>query len=130
MHWRNGHRVAPADDVELPEEPVPMRAPRNGYGWFVQAGYVFPGMPLEIAGRYSAVHGIGDEDPGDLTFAADRRRTPSLTSLKRLESAGGGVSYYFGGHPLKLQADYFRTWNEGDTSDGSNTVRIQLQVAL
>jgi hypothetical protein len=40
------------------------------------------------------------------------------------------VSWYFGRHPFKLQADYFRLFENGDPSVGSDMFRIQLQASL
>ncbi len=128
VHWRRGKRIradAGADPTEDGTSPLaPVTAPRDGYGFHIQAGYVFPRTRLEIAARYAAVRALGKRDPGDL------RRTAGYTSLSRKDSAGGGVSYYFAGHPWKLQADYFRTWRQGDIGGGENLVRVQLQLAF
>ncbi len=126
LYWRKGRRFGaePEAGATEPVEPVPMTAPRDGVGWFVQAGYLFPGVPIEVAARYSGVRGVGERDPGDL------RTTKGFTSLSRRDSVGGGVSYYFDGHPMKLQADYFNIWDEGDPTNGENVVRVQVQVSL
>lgn len=103
FYYRHGLRNARADAV----------APaRNGLGWFVQGGYLLAGIPLEVAARYSETR------PED----ADSR-------LAEAHEAGAGLSWYPGGHPLKLQADYFRTWTEDEIHAGDDTVRLQLQVA-
>lgn len=123
LYWRSGRRN-PGEATAPGEASVPVTAPRNGLGWYVQAGFLFPGTAIELAARYSGVRGIGERDPGDLVAAAGH------TSLTRSDSAGGGISYYFARHAWKLQADYFNTWANGDMSTGSNTVRLQLQLAL
>ena len=98
-------------------------AGRNGLGWFVQAGYLIPRQPVEFAARYSVVRGVGDQDDGS------QEDHSTLTSLSDADEVGGGVSWYPGGHPLKLQADYFRHWGD-DIRTGADLVRIQLQVAF
>ena len=99
-------------------------AARNGYGLHVQAGYLFPRTAIEVAARYSGVRGVGTADPGDL---ADD--TTGFTSLGREDSVGGGLSYYFAGHPWKLQTDFFHSWKDGDQSESEDLFRLQLQLA-
>ena len=130
--WRKGRRFAGDAMIEDPNDPTmmipaPVEAARNGVGWFAQAGYLIPRMPLEVAARYSGIRGIGDEDPGDVT---DEVETDTMTSLGQRDSVGGGVSYYFAGHPWKIQADYFKQWNEGVLKDGAHIARVQLQLAF
>ncbi|WP_373048863.1 porin [Vulgatibacter sp.] len=98
--------------------------PRNGWGWFVQAGQMI-GPHWEIAARYTEQHTL---DGASL----DLRE--SLAEAGR--ELGGGVSWYLHGHQLKVQADYFRLWGtEVDGldaiafEDGANQVRLQLQAA-
>ena len=129
FHWRRGVRQAGDVTIEDPNDPnatiaAPVEAARNGYGWFVQAGYMLPRLPVEVAGRYSAIRGIGEKDPGTLT------NTDGYTSLSQRDAFGFGLSYYPGGHPWKIQTDYFRQWKDGVFKEGSNTWRIQLQLAL
>jgi hypothetical protein len=130
FHWRHGTRNPGDATLEDPSDPsatipAPVQAARNGYGWWLQAGYLIPRVPLEVAARYSGIRAIGDEDPGDLAGNAD-----GFTSLGRKDSVGIGLSYYFAGHPLKLATDYFRTWSDGVLLDGVNSVRTQLQLAF
>ena len=117
FHYRQGRRYSGAD---VP----PIQAARNGVGWSLQAGYLLAAVPLEMAARYSGIAGIGKSDPGTLVDAA------GFTSLAGKHSAGVGLSYYFGGHPWKLQADYFRSWQGSAFDAGSNQIRTQLQLAL
>ena len=105
FHLRQGTRF-PGD--EGPEE-----AARNGVGWFVQAGFLIPKLPIEVAARYSGVTGIGD-----------------ATSLSEAHSAGGGVSYYVAGHPWKIQADFFHEWDGDNATPNANVFRTQLQLAF
>lgn len=92
--------------------PVPTEAARNGYGWFLQAGYLLPSQDLEVSGRYSMVRA----DEGD-------------TSLSDQSEAGLGVSYYFFEHSFKLQGDYFRLWEDA-FDEGDHQFRVQLQTAF
>jgi hypothetical protein len=133
LHWRQGTRNAGTATMPDPANPsstlpVPVTAARNGVGWFAQAGYLIPRQPLEIAARYSGIRGVGDPDKGEVP-QDDAARSDGLTSLGRTDSLGGGVSYYFAGHPWKLQGDYFREWNDGDMRDGTHAVRVQMQLA-
>lgn len=119
-HLRRGfNRVngGALDDMDMPIATVPAR---SGMGWFAQFGYLVPKIPLEIVGRYGMVRkfGFGDE-----------------TSGRNGDEAGGGLNWYFVGHDLKLQLDYFRLWDETmgiDYADqakhGTDRVRLQLQV--
>jgi len=94
-------------------DPITVTMPRNGYGWMAQTGILIPKTKLELAARYAQTNGRG-----------------SNTSLTRRDEVGGGPSYYFARHPFKIQADYFRIFNEGDVSDGNHMARIQLQGAF
>ena len=89
---------------------------RSGTGFYVQAGQMI-GPRLELAARY------GDIVP-------DEGADPDLVRAREL---GGGPSWYFRKHALKLQADWF--WlptgdsAAGDTFEGGNhQVRTQLQL--
>jgi hypothetical protein len=129
FHWRRGTRAAGEVTVEDPADPTmtvpaPVTAARNGLGWFVQGGYMIPRIPLEFVARYSGVRGQGIDDPGDLTDTA------GFSSLGRKDAVGGGLSYYFAGHPWKLQGDYFRTWSDGSLATGTDGIRVQLQLAF
>jgi hypothetical protein len=109
--WRQGRRNpgSLADDMGV---PLPVTPARNGMGWFAQAGYVLPRVPLELAAR------------GGQTFAGRNSSLPSVGEL------GGGPGWYFQGHAFKVQADYFHTWSGVDITHGADQVRLQLQVAI
>ena len=112
--WRDGRRTfgdAMVDDGMGNLVLAEREAARNGLGWSAAAGYLIPRVPFEIAGRYSQI------------------RRLKTTSLEDKDSAGGGLSYYFAGHPLKLQLDYFHQWT-GAVEDGDDIVRLQLQAAF
>jgi hypothetical protein len=110
--WRHGkrRRGTAVDDAGV---PIPTAAARNGEGWFAQAGFLIPYTVLEPTFRVSQVIGLG---PG--------------TALDDGGELGGGLNYYFAGHNLKLQADYFRIWQARDIAQGYDQVRVQLQVAF
>lgn len=94
-------------------DPITITLPRNGFGYMLQSGFMIPRTKLELAGRFAQVQGTGN-----------------ATSLGRKDEIGGGPSYYFARHPFKLQADYFRVFDEGSVANGSHAVRVQLQGAF
>ena len=57
-----------------------------------QTAFLIPTHPPQPALRCSGIRGLGD------------------TSMPDRDELGGGLNYYFFGHNLKLQVDYFRTW--------------------
>lgn len=106
---RNLGPLTPADpdyDPDLPTDP------RNGLGWMLQAGYIFPKSRFEIAGRGSLVRAL---------------RSP--TSLTDDYGVTFAASYYFARHPFKIQADVSQLW-EDKFDEGATTLRIQLQASL
>lgn len=103
------------DEVDAQGNPVQTAPPRDGYGAFVQVGYLFSVAPLAPAARYGLVRPIGDSTD---------------SSLARRDELGGSLSYFFAGHPFKLQLDYFRVWGADGVEDGVDRVRLQLQGAL
>jgi hypothetical protein len=95
----------------------PLKAPtasRDGTGVTAQVGYLIPRVPLEVAGRYANIRGVSD---------------PLHNALKDSNELGGGLSYYFAQHQLKLQTDYFRIW-QSELSSGYNQLRVQLQLVM
>jgi len=113
FYYRSGERsegalqpgAATADDIYLP---------RSGMGGSVQLGYLLPGLPVGIGGRYSAF--------SPASFSS------SETSVVDEHEAGGTLGYFIAGHPFKIQADYFRLWSDEEQSK-SDRVRVQMQVA-
>lgn len=114
MIWREGSRN-PGTAVDAMGNPEPITPARNGIGWFVQAGYLLPGIDLEFAARYGMLHPLGEA---------------TNTSMSERGELGGAVSYYFGGHSFKLQLDYFHLWSDGDFGNNEERIRLQLQAAL
>lgn len=108
--YRHGDR-RPGDLVDEMGVPIPVTAPRTGLGANVQAGFLIPHIPVEIAGRYALVRRLGDSSLGD---------SNELTA---------GVSYYPGRHPYKVQIDYSRLWDDA-FQVGDHRLRVQLQVSL
>jgi phosphate-selective porin OprO/OprP len=113
IYYRHGDRN-PGSATDEMGNPIAAAPTRDGWGFTGQAGYLLPRMPVEIAARYSNIRG---------------RTVAGHDGLKDSNELGGGVSYYFAQHPLKLQADYFRVFAD-DFSAGYNQVRLQLQVVL
>jgi phosphate-selective porin OprO/OprP len=92
--------------------PIAAVAARNGHGWLVQTAMLIPRTRVEPALRYSGYRGIG------------------VTSMPDRDEVGGGLNYYFFGHNLKLQVDYFRSFAPGQVSVGADLLRVQIQAAL
>ncbi len=119
FHWRKAARRNPGDALDEEMQPISTARPRDGLGGLAQLSWILPQIPLEFAGRYSFVRRIG----GD------------TSAIQWHDELGPGVSYYFAGHNLKLQLDYFRVWGE-DTGAGVSqairrgTDRVRLQVQL
>ncbi|MDC0720965.1 hypothetical protein [Nannocystis bainbridge] len=109
--WRDGRRN-PGGAVDDMGAPLPVEAARNGRGWMMQAAFLIPRTGLEPAIRTSGIRGLG------------------VTSMPDRNELGGGLNYYFAGHNLKLQLDWFRTWDRGAADLAADLVRLQLQVAL
>jgi phosphate-selective porin OprO and OprP len=121
FHWRKAQRRNPGDAVDELGAPIPVAPPMDALGWLGQVGYLLPQLDLEVVARYAGVRRLG-EGSGELAFR---------------DELGGGIGYYFFGHGLKLQLDYFRLWNAelGPTvgaalRDGTDRVRLQLQLAF
>ena len=116
--WRQGTRHV--GDAQVEDDmgnlvPAPVEAPRNGLGWFAQAGYMIPYVPLEVAARYSEIRALGVAD--------------TETSISDRREVGGGLSWYIGGHAFKLQADYFRIWDDA-VARGTDEIRVQAQISF
>ena len=91
--------------------------PRNGLGWFLQAGYLVPNTRFEFAGRGALITPISTRRP---------------TSLSKRAATTFSVSWYFARHPFKIQADVSQVWNtnQENYTDGATTFRLQLQASL
>lgn len=129
FQWRKGIREfgdgTVLDDMGV-EVPAPRVPARNGLGYFVQAGFLIPRVPVELIGRWGQIIGLGDG---------------TQTSLPDGEELGGGVSWYIARHSLKLSADYFRLRTDSYDVDTASFVRqpwsrstdqfrVQLQLAF
>jgi phosphate-selective porin len=79
-------------------------------GWYVQAGYLFPGRRHELAARYAAI--MPD--------------TPTNTDIVEM---GVGHSLYFNGHRAKLQTD-LRNIERKATDISDLELRVQFQLTL
>ena len=99
----------PGDAVDADGEPIPPEDARQGFGGFVQGGYLLPGLPFEVSARYSNVTPFGE------------------SSLRPLNELGVGLSYYIHKHTWKVQTDLFRRWR-GALDEGSSVAwRLQLE---
>jgi phosphate-selective porin OprO/OprP len=84
-------------------------------GYYLQAGYLFP-TRIEIAARVESIE-------RDSAFSVANLGP----ALRDVEGTGFAVSYYFGRHVDKLQADYF-TYQDDLTGLELDEFRLQLQV--
>lgn len=119
FHYRRGlGRIngGALDDMGMPIPTVPAR---SGIGWYAQAGYVVPKIPLEVVGRYGLIRN---------TFGAE-------SSMIGQDEVGGGLNWYIVGHDLKVQLDYHRLWDAsmgasfGDAArQGLDRLRLQVQL--
>ncbi len=109
--YRRGNRN-PGDAVDNMGVPMPVEDPRDGVGVNLQAGFLIPRQPLELAARFAFVRGTGGS-----------------TSLGDGNELTVGFSYYPGRHPYKVQLDYSRLW-ASDIDAGDHCIRLQLQVSL
>jgi phosphate-selective porin OprO and OprP len=110
--FRKGKRN-PGSAVDADGVPIAAVAARNGQGWFAQIAMLIPRTNLEPAMRVSQIYALHGS-----------------TSLGDSGELGGGLNYYFAGHNLKLQADFFRLWQRADLRHGTDQLRVQLQVAF
>ncbi len=117
-HLRRGTQRRGGAALDDTGTPIATAPARQGVGWYGQLGVMLPRIPLELVGRYG--------------FA---RAVFGRSSLPDADEAGGGLNWYFVGHDLKLQLDYFRSWDESmGTSpaeaarNGTDRVRVQVQL--
>lgn len=95
-----------------PQQPTP-HGRTNAWGYWTQAGYFLIPKHFEVAGRYSYIN------PDN----------PVQRSNNNQHEATGGITYYFEGHPLKVQLNYsfFRTQANPDDRD-DHVVRTQATL--
>lgn len=119
FHLRKGFNRKSGGAVDAEGVEIPTVAARSGAAWYAQAGYVVPKIPLEVVGRYGLI----------------RNPYADKSSMINMDEVGGGLNYYFVGHDLKLQLDYFRLSDQtmGATTaealrHGTDRVRVQVQL--
>jgi phosphate-selective porin OprO/OprP len=83
---------------------------RSGWGAFGQVGQMVV-AGLEVVGRYGYLAPLAGADQG----------------IRKRQELGGGLSYYFREHNLKLQGDYFYL-PTGSFEAGTHEVRVQSQL--
>ena len=86
---------------------------RIGLGWFSQIGWMLPGIPLEIAGRYGQVHPHGSESP-----------------IRRLDEFGLAVNWYIFGPSMALKTDYHRRFFDGEIEQSTDEIRLSFQAGF
>lgn len=119
FHLRHGFARKNGGELDDEGVPIPTVAARSGIGWYGQLSGLMPKIPLELVARYELVRNVyGD-----------------ASSEPNSDAVGGGIGYYFVGHNLKLQLDYFRLWNNSLAASfadqarlGTDRVRLQLQL--
>ena len=84
---------------------------RDAWGAYVQLGQMLTDK-FEVSARYGHLNPLTETDP----------------KLSLTHELGGGVSYYFDQHNLKVQGDYFYYAKNNDLKDGDHQVRIQSQL--
>lgn len=110
---RSGSRNVGSITMDDEGNPITPPTARDGVGWTMQAGYLIPKQPFEIAGRYSGIWGISNN-----------------TSLEDNHELAMGLSWYFGRHAFKIQADVTHFWTDEFGNGGDVRGRVQLQGSL
>jgi polyhydroxyalkanoate synthesis regulator phasin len=95
-----------------PKEPTNF-GKEDAYGYFLQGGYFLIPKKFEVAARYSYMN---PDNPNQI----DNNRKKEIT---------GGLSYYFAGHPLKIQGNYSFFKSEATPKDRDEHL-IQGQLSL
>ena len=116
VFWRKGKRNfgdATIEDEDGELVPAERQASRDGIGWSAQAGYLVPRTSFEISARYGQTRPASDG-----SGVSDR------------DEVGGALSYYFAGHSMKLQADYFAQVEDAHWRRPNHVLRVQLQAAF
>lgn len=112
--WRDGSRDPGGAVDEDTGSVIPTDPARSGWGFSGQAGYLFPRTGLGLAARYSML-----------------RKSDDQSGLVDENELGGGGSYFFAQHLLKVQADAIRTWTEAaGFKHGTDQLRVQLQLSI
>lgn len=99
-------------DRDAGDASAAVSAPRDGWGASVQLGWVVPWAPLAVAARFAAL------EPFSL---------PS--SLPRSREVASGLSWYFAGDPVKLQADVVVRWGD-ELPDPATELRVMFQGSI
>lgn len=86
-------------------------ASREAWGGYVQVGQMLTDE-LELSARLGHLNPLRETDP----------------KLSLTQEVGGGVSYYFEEHNLKVQSDYFYYARNSDFEAGDHQIRIQSQL--
>jgi len=129
FHYRKGIRsfgdATVTDDMGA-LVPAPQTPARSGLGYFVQAGFLVPRIPVGLVARWGQRFGQGDG---------------TQTSLANRDELGAGLNWYIARHSLKLQAAYNRTradqfdlasasFIRRSWADGLDLFQVQLQLAF
>ena len=119
FHLRQGFARITGGLLDADDMPIPTALARSGVGVLNQLGWLVPKIPLEFVARYSFVRNI---------YGAQ-------SSQPDADEAGAGINYYFVGHNLKLQVDYFRTWDNSlgvsfadQARHGTDRLHVQVQL--
>jgi phosphate-selective porin OprO/OprP len=119
FHLRRGFDRVNGGALDADDMPIPTAPARQGIGWLGQLGWVVPKIPLEFVGRY----GLSRNIYGDQSTQPDA------------DEVGAGINWYFVGHNLKLQLDYFRLWDGSLAASygeqarlGTDRIRVQVQL--
>ena len=103
-----------ADAILVDDGGAPLKGPKggDGLGWMLQVGYLIPGQPFEIVGRFACINDLGDN-----------------IDLSKMKEAAIGFNWFIGQHPFKVQTDITQIWGD-KFSDGDFRLRVQLQASL
>jgi phosphate-selective porin OprO/OprP len=119
FHLRRGFDRVNGGVVDADDMPIATVPARQGIGWIGQLGWVVPKIPLELVGRYALARNVYGQQ----------------SSQPEADEAGAGINWYFVGHNLKLQLDYFRLWDGSlgasyaeQARHGTDRFRVQVQL--
>jgi phosphate-selective porin OprO/OprP len=123
FYYRKGQRTFGDATIEDETGQVvlePREDPRDGLGWFAQLGWVVPVIPLEVVGRYSQVHPLGDS-----SLNPDEDQVG-----ERGDEVGAGINWYIFGPSMVLSADYHHWFDRGTIDTGSDSIRLSFQAGF